>query len=103
MPNRKDHIDTGQSDWSAPNPRFSYPVQSQSNSHYSHQDGYPTPVATSHMGYQQAGPSRSRRQLAVEMEIDGMEHKAREMTINEPSDDRVGVEKPCEWLVVPGN
>jgi hypothetical protein len=29
------------------------------------------------------------------MEIDGMENKAREMSINEPADGRVGVEKPC--------
>jgi hypothetical protein len=39
----------------------------------------------------------------MEMEIDGMEHKAREMTINEeePSDGRVGVVKPCKSLFAP--
>jgi hypothetical protein len=33
------------------------------------------------------------------MEIDGMENKAREMSINEPADGRVGVEKPCAYFV----
>jgi len=39
----------------------------------------------------------------MEMEIDGMENKAREMTINEeePSDGRMGTEKPCELIVAP--
>jgi hypothetical protein len=39
----------------------------------------------------------------MEMEIDGMEHKAREMTINEedPSDGRVGVVRPCKSFFAP--
>ena len=33
----------------------------------------------------------------MQMEIDGMENKAREMSISEPTDGRVGVEKPCAY------
>jgi hypothetical protein len=96
-------VDTGQEPWSSRNPRFSHPVQSP----YAHQDGYPTPITSSAMGFpqssqsSQAGPSRSRKAAAMQMEIDGMENKAREMTINEPSDGRVGVEKPCEYSLAP--
>jgi hypothetical protein len=35
----------------------------------------------------------------MQMEIDGMENKAREMSISEPADGRVGVEKPCAYFV----
>lgn len=99
---RKTDIDTGQAGWSSPNPRYSNSGQNQSP--YAHQDGYPTPVTGSATGFPQsqqpqAGPSRSRIAAAMQMEIDGMENKAREMTINEPSDGRVGVEKPCEHPV----
>lgn len=94
---RKTEIDTGQGEWSSRSARFSHPVQNQNP--YAHQDGYPTPITGSAMGFPQsshAGPSRSKKAAAMQMEIDGMENKAREMTINEPSDGRVGVEKPCE-------
>jgi len=95
---RNTEADTGQ-EWSARTPRFSHPVQNQSP--YAHQDGYPTPITGSNMVFppstqqSQAGPSRSKKAAAMQMEIDGMENKAREMTINEPADGRVGVEKPC--------
>jgi len=47
----------------------------------------------------QAGPSRNRKAAAMQMEIDGMENKAREMSISEPTDGRVGVEKPCAYIL----
>jgi len=100
---RNTEVDTGQ-EWSSRTPRFSHPVQNQSP--YAHQDGYPTPITGSNMVFlpsSQAGPSRSRKAAAMQMEIDGMENKAREMTINEPTDGRVGVEKPCAYFLFPSD
>lgn len=94
---RNTEVDTGQKR----EPRYSHPVQNQNQNPYAHQDGYPTPITGSNMGFvqtSQAGPSRSNKAAAMQMEIDGMENKARELSINEPTDGRVGVEKPCEYL-----
>lgn len=102
MPKNTKQVDTGQQ-WSGRSARYSHPVQAQDP--YAHQDGYPTPItATGFLqSSRQAGPSRPRGTTAMEMEIDGMENKAREMTINEeePSDGRMGTEKPCELIVAP--
>jgi len=96
---RNTEVDTGQ-EWPSRNPRFSHPIQNQSP--YAHQDGYPTPITGSNMVFppsSQAGPSRNRKAAAMQMEIDGMENKAREMSISEPTDGRVGVEKPCAYIL----
>lgn len=66
------------------------------------QNAYPTPVSAQSFHQQsltgigqEAGPSR-RKSSVMQTEIDGMEHRARELRIDDAGDGRVGVEDPCE-------
>jgi hypothetical protein len=103
------NIDTGQSSGS-------YSHRQNGSEGYSHahrypsqthgQDAYPTPITGSSISYHQsspqAGPSR-RQGSAIQRDIDVMEHQARGMSINEPTDGRVGTENPSEshpYLIV---
>jgi hypothetical protein len=72
----------------------------QGNSAYGGANAYPTPVTGQSFRHQalagagEAGPSR-RKNSAMQTEIDGMEHRARELRIDDAGDGRVGVEDPC--------
>lgn len=64
---------------------------------------YPTPVSAqsfhqSMPGSGEAGPSRRNKNSVMQMEIDGMEHQARELRLDDAGDGRLGVEDPCKSL-----
>lgn len=64
------------------------------------QHPYPTPVSASSFhtpSSAEAGPSR-RKSSTMQMEIDGMEHRARELRLDDAADGRVGVEDPREYF-----
>ena len=89
------NVDTGQRH------HQQYNHNPNANTIYGGANAYPTPVSAQSFHHQasigqgEAGPSR-RKVSAMQTEIDGMEHQARELRIDDTGDGRVGVEDPCK-------